>query len=489
MSYIRIGALKEVDDFREALRQLSLNIPIDDVPLSAAEGSPLAGELAVADRVVGNRWCIHPMEGWDGTPEGRPTEHTLRRWQHFGESGAKLIWGCEAVAVRHDGRANPNQLLNRAEHVDDFIRLRQTVVDSHRNSYGDDAIDDLLIGLQLTHSGRFSRPNQKDTPEPWIAYHHPLLDARVGIVANNDSRLLSDDAIRRLIEDYVAAARMAQSTGYDFVDLKSCHGYLGHEFLSAYTRSGPYGGDFEGRTRFLRELVTAVQAACPGLMIGVRLSVFDYPPFRPSDDGSYIGTAETGSPPWPLFGTRRDAPFEIDLTEPIALIRRLYDDHQVKLFNITAGSPYYNPHIQRPAFYPPSDGYQPPEDPLIGCVRQMQAVHEIKQALPSDAIVIGSALSYFQEYLPHIAQGVVRDNWMDAVGIGRLVLSDWRFPDKVLKGEDIRADKKICRTFSDCTTAPRNGLISGCYPLDSYYKDLPEAMQVKEVKAGLRKGK
>ncbi len=264
----------------------------------------------------------------------------------------------------------------------------------------------------------------------------------MGIAANDDSRLLTDDAICQLIEDYVAAARMAQSTGFDFVDLKCCHGYLGHEFLSAYDRPGPYGGDFEGRTRFIRELIAAVQAACPGLMIGVRLSVFDYPPFRPSDDGSYIGTAETGSPPWPLFGTRRDAPFEIDLTEPIALIRRLYDDHQVKLFNITAGSPYYNPHIQRPAFYPPSDGYQPPEDPLIGCVRQMQAVHEIKQALPSDAIVIGSALSYFQEYLPHIAQGVVRDNWMDAVGIGRLVLSDWRFPDKVLKGEDIRADKQ-----------------------------------------------
>ncbi len=158
MSYIRIGALKEVDDFREALRQLSLNIPIDDVPLSAAEGSPLAGELAVADRVVGNRWCIHPMEGWDGTPEGRPTEHTLRRWQHFGESGAKLIWGCEAVAVRHDGRANPNQLLNRAEHVDEFVRLRQTLVDAHCQSFGSDATGDLLIGLQLTHSGRFSHP-------------------------------------------------------------------------------------------------------------------------------------------------------------------------------------------------------------------------------------------------------------------------------------------------------------------------------------------
>lgn len=483
MSYIRIGSLKDVGDFRDALRQLELCIPVDDRPLSAAEESPLANTLRIESRTIGNRWCIHPMEGWDGTLDGRPTVHTLRRWQHFGESGAKLIWGCEAVAVRHDGRANPNQLLYKPEHADEFRKLRQTLLDAHIAAYGEDSTADLLIGLQLTHSGRFCRPNRKDKPEPWIAYHHPILDARVGIAANDDSRLLTDDGINRLIDDYVAAARMAQQTGFDFVDLKCCHGYLGHEFLSAYDRPGPYGGDFEGRTRFLRELVEAVQSACPALIIGVRLSVFDYPPFRPSDDGTCIGTAESGSAPWSVFGTKRDAPFEIDLAEPIALLRLLHEQYQVKLFNITAGSPYYNPHIQRPAFYPPSDGYQPPEDPLVGCVRQMQAVRDIRQAVPQDAVVIGSALSYFQEFLPHVAQGVVRAGWMDAIGIGRLVLSDWRFPDKVLKGEDYRADKKLCRTFSDCTTAPRQGLVSGCFPLDPYYKSLPEADVMKEIKS------
>jgi 2,4-dienoyl-CoA reductase-like NADH-dependent reductase (Old Yellow Enzyme family) len=279
---------------------------------------------------------------------------------------------------------------------------------------------------------------------------------------------------------------MAHETGFDFVDLKCCHGYLGHEFLSAFGRPGLYGGDFEGRTRFIRELIETVRSACPDLMIGVRLSVFDYPPFRPANDDTRVGTPESGPSVWPLFGTKRNSPFEIDLTEPIALLRLLYETHGVKLFNITAGSPYYNPHIQRPAFYPPSDGYQPPEDPLAGCVRQLAAVREIKAALPDDAVVIGSAFSYFQEYLPHVAQGVVGAGWMDAVGLGRLVLSDWRLPAKVLAGTDYRADKKLCRTFSDCTTAPRNGLISGCYPLDPYYKDLPEAKTMKDVKAGLR---
>jgi 2,4-dienoyl-CoA reductase-like NADH-dependent reductase (Old Yellow Enzyme family) len=486
MSYVRIGALKEVDEFRSALGGLGLDIPVDEAPLSAAEGSPLAAPLSFAGRTIGNRWCIHPMEGWDGTADGRPSEHTLRRWRHFGESGAKLIWGGEAVAVRHDGRANPNQLTHRPEHRDAFARLRQTLVDAHRDAFGANADGDLLVGLQLTHSGRFCRPNRKDLPEPWIAYHHPILDGRVGIAADDDSRLLSDGDIRKLIEDYVSAARMAQATGFDFVDLKCCHGYLGHEFLSAFDRPGPYGGDFDGRTRFIRELIEAVQSACPGLVIGVRISAFDFPPFRPAADETRIGMPETGPSSSPLFGTRRESPFEIDLAEPIALLRLLYERYGVRLFNITAGSPYYNPHMQRPAFYPPSDGYQPPEDPLVGCVRQANAVREIKAALPGDAVIIGSAFSYFQEYLPHVAQGVVRAGWMDSVGIGRLVLSDWRFPAKVLVGDDYRADKKLCRTFSDCTTAPRNGLISGCYPLDPYYKDLPEAQRMKEVKAGLR---
>ncbi len=489
MSYVRIGALKEVDEFRDALRELGLDIPVDDRPLSAAEGSPLALPLSIAGRAIGNRWCIHPMEGWDGTDDGRPSEHTLRRWQHFGESGAKLIWGCEAVAVRHDGRANPNQLTYRPEHASEFANLRDTLITAHRDAYGANTDSDLLIGLQLTHSGRFCRPNRKDRAEPWIAYHHPVLDARVGIDAHDDGRLLTDGDIRRLIDDYASAARMAQQVGFDFVDLKCCHGYLGHEFLSAFDRPGLYGGDFDGRMRFLRELIEAVQSACPGLMIGVRLSVFDFPPFRPSDDGTFVGMPESGPSSWPLFGTKRESPFEIDLAEPIALLRLLYEKYQLRLFNITAGSPYYNPHMQRPAFYPPSDGYQPPEDPLVGCVRQANAVREIKQALPADAIIIGSAFSYFQEFLPHVAQGVVRASWMDAVGIGRLVLSDWRFPAKVLGGVDYRADKKLCRTFSDCTTAPRNGLVSGCYPLDAYYKDLPEAQRMKEVKAGIRQAK
>src|SRR6185436_3187773 len=54
-----------------------------------------------------------------------------------------------------------------------------------------------------------------------------------------------------------------------------CHGYLGHELLGAFTRPGPFGGSFENRTRFIRELTGRVRSEVPALHIGVRLSAFD----------------------------------------------------------------------------------------------------------------------------------------------------------------------------------------------------------------------
>ncbi len=169
------------------------------------------------------------MEGWDGTPDGYPTDLVFRRWRRFGESGAKLIWGGEAVAVRRDGRANPRQLMIDARTLPDLARLRQALVIAHRDRYG--SADDLLIGLQLTHSGRFARPGSAGLPEPKILYHHPLLDRRLNLP--EDYPLMTDDEIAGLVEDFVRAAVLAQQIGFDFVDLKHCHGYLGHEFLSA----------------------------------------------------------------------------------------------------------------------------------------------------------------------------------------------------------------------------------------------------------------
>jgi NADPH2 dehydrogenase len=492
-SFTKIGHLKTVAGFRSHAQSLSLNLPADEQILSAAQMSPLAQPLILDNFTIGNRWCIHPMEGWDGTTAGEPTDHTLRRWHHFGESGAKLIWGGEAFAIQDNARANSHQIgvidnnIPRAEKG--ALTLVSALVEAHRARFGQTS--DLLVGLQLTHSGRFCRPFDKKKLEPKIAYHHPILDAKFGIRPDDDSVLLTDDDIERIIDNYVRAAKIAHRAGFAFVDIKHCHGYLGHEFLSAFTRKGKFGGDFNGRTRFAREIIGRIQAECPRLMIGVRLSAFDHPPFHPDPTQSHAGKLGPGIPdefrahlPYVYsFGCNPNNPLEIDLAEPIQFIRML-SGMGVKLINVTCGSPYYNPHIQRPAIFPPSDGYQPPEDPLIGVARQLQTTCQLKSACPN-SLFVGSGYSYLQEYLPHVAQAAVRQNWTDFVGIGRLVLSYWDMIADTLTGHEFHP-KRLCRTFSDCTTAPRNGIMSGCYPLDAHYKDAPEHTQLKAAKADLR---
>lgn len=476
------GSLRDVESFRGLLADLAVEIPCD-AGLAPAGTSPLAEPLRAGDLAIGNRIAIHPMEGWDGTPDGRPSELTERRWRRFGRSGAKLVWGGEAVAVRHDGRANPNQLLAGEGATEWLGRLRDVLVEEHRATTGSD--DGLVVGLQLTHSGRYSRPNAKDRPEPRVAFRHPALDARVGVAT--DDAVLSDGEIRAIVEAFHGAARAARDAGFDFVDVKHCHGYLGHELLGARTREGDYGGSFENRTRFLREIVEGVRAVAPGLAVGVRLSAFDTVPFRPDPDLSSPGKPGPGAPV-PLdgivpyvwgFGVREDDPTEYDLDEPkrfLALLR----DLDVRLVNVTAGSPYSNPHVQRPALYPPSDGYRPPEDPLLGVARQMAATRELKRAFP-DLVFVGTAYTYLQDFLPYVAQAAVRDGWTDAVGLGRMALS---YPEILWDALEGRAAdrKRVCRTFSDCTTAPRHGLVSGCYPLDEHYKKTDEAKRLAEIK-------
>ena len=480
-TYSKIAQLREIESFRTYLDQLDIDLPCDQQILSAADGSPLAEPLEVAGFKLGNRWCIHPMEGWDANPDGSPSELVLRRWQRFGQSGAKLIWGGEAAAVQESGRANPRQTLATASNEAGLAQLLETLLEAHRQSF--DSVDDLLVGLQLTHSGRFCRPNDKRL-EPRIAYHHPLLDEKFGINANDDSLVWTDDELQQLVESYLEAAMVAERAGFRFVDIKSCHGYLMHEFLSAHRRPGPYGGDYEGRTKLLKTVIGRIRQECPSLILGVRLSIFDTPPF--------MSSRETGQPmdfhdllPYEFgFGVDPANPMEMDLAEPLRLIGDLVQ-WGVATVNLSAGSPYYNPHLMRPAIFPPSDGYQPPEDPLRGVARQIHAARQCKLAYP-ECPMVGSGYSYLQDYLPHVAQAVIRNGWIDAVGLGRMVLSYPTLPDDTLTDGTTKR-KKICRTFSDCTTAPRNGLVSGCFPLDDHYKQIPDAAALLEVKQSIKK--
>jgi 2,4-dienoyl-CoA reductase-like NADH-dependent reductase (Old Yellow Enzyme family) len=363
-------------------------------------------------------------------------------------------------------------LLLTDANVASLAELREILLTAHCEKFG--ATDDLLIGLQLTHSGRFARPHSGRL-EPRVVYRHPLLDRQFGVI--DDRPILSDDDIARLINDFVRAARLAQKAGFAFVDVKHCHGYLGHEFLSAVDRPGRYGGTLENRTRFFREIVAGIRAEAPGLTIGLRLSVYDFVPFHPGPDG--VGQPTLVAQPYRYAFGGDGTGLGIDLAEPAAFLG-LLKDMGIDLVCTTAGCPYYNPHLLRPAAFPPSDGYQLPEDPLVGVARQIAATARLK-ALHPWLTLVGSGYSYLQEWLPHVGQRVLRDSGVDFIGLGRMVLSYPELPADVLAGRPL-ARKRICRTFSDCTTAPRNGLVSGCYPLDPYYKGLPQRVQLLEIK-------
>ena len=486
MRYPRVSSFKKTDDFRAHLAKVDAVMPCDD-QIEGAPSSPLAQAFEVGGVRIGNRFAIQPMEGWDGNEAGEPSDLTRRRWRNFGLSGAKLIWGGEAFAVVPEGRANPNQLMAREENRAGMAELRDILLAAHSERYG--TTDDLLLGLQLTHSGRFCRPFRKDRMEPAILYRHPILDRKFGL--GPDYPLIEDSYIETVIERYVAAAKIAWQLGYHFVDVKHCHGYLGHEFLGAYTREGAYGGSFENRTRFVRQIIEGIHAEAPGLGVGVRLSLFDFVPFMPDPHEVEGGKMGRGVPepyaehlPYQYgFGLAQDDPLQIDLDEAQRFIE-LLESMGVELFNMSCGSPYYNPHIQRPALFPPSDGYQPPEDPLCGVARQVEAVARIKSRFPQ-RLVVGSGYSYLQEYLPHVAQALVRERMVDFIGLGRMVLSYPDLPRDVLEQGQMKR-RYICRTFSDCTTAPRNGMISGCFPLDPFYKERDEAARMKELKKGLQ---
>src|SRR5271163_2785452 len=264
--YPKAGSFDSVAGFRNYLQSLGLDMPCDDI-VTYGSHSPLGSRLEFDGMTIGNRFAIQPMEGWDCERDGRPSENTRRRWRRFGSSGAKLRWGGEACAVRPDGRANPKQLV-MAEHTqNDITELRRSVIIAHKEATGGEG-DGVIIGLQLTHSGRFCKPYDNTKFESIIAYRHPLLDQKFGYP--EDRPIISDDEIKRLIEDFVVAAKRAQQCGFDFVDIKHCHGYLAHELLTAVERPGRYGGGLENRTRFLREVVEGIRAEAPGLHLGVR---------------------------------------------------------------------------------------------------------------------------------------------------------------------------------------------------------------------------
>ena len=410
---------KTLDDGKADLTRLGLDLPLSEDTSVLAKGFDVKGERIHFRNSV----AIHPMEGFDSAPDGGPSELTERRYMRFADSDAGLYW-FEAVAISNESRSNNRQLWINDENVDSFKRLVEKL---HEKTGGAPVI------CQLTHSGRFSRPENK--PAPIIAYHNPVLNKPFNIPAEH--KVVTDEYLDSLVPRYVKAAKLAKEAGFDGVDIKACHRYLMSELLSAYTREGRYGGSYENRTRLYRDVIAAVKAVAGDMAVATRLGVHD-------GIGYPYG-----------FGDDKDDLTKFDPTEAIRLIG---DIHAlgVNLINVTMGTPYYNPHVNRPYC---KGGYEPPEHPLVGVARMINGAAILQRDFP-DITFIGTGYTFLRQFAPCLAAGAVGTGMISAAGFGRMAFAYDGFAKDLINAE--MKPGKCCVTCEKCTELMRAFTTTGC---------------------------
>ena len=419
---------------RAELDRLGVTLPLSE-DLSVLKTPAQVGRFTLA-----NRLAVQPMEGCDGTADGAPDELTVRRYDRFADSGAALIWG-EACAVVREGRANPRQLWLHEGSLDAFKRLTDRIRERSMKKNG---FAPLLI-LQITHSGRYAKPN--GVPAPLIAYNNPIFEKDRPIDA---SRILSDDALDALIPRFGEAAALAEKAGFDGADVKCCHRYLFSELMSAYTRPGKYGGSYENRTRLFFDAVRAAKAAVSsGFLITSRLNVYDGFPYPYG-----FGVADGGG-------------IVPDMTEGVRVAQTLEKQFGYSLLDVTIGNPYFNPHVNRPYDL---GGYVPPEHPLEGEARMFACVGAVKAACPG-LTVISSAHSYLRALSPYLAAGAVKEGVSDLAGFGRMAFAYPDFASDILHKGSLDP-KRVCLACGKCTELMRAGSTAGCVVRDAYYTNL-----------------
>ncbi len=412
------------DEFISQNRELDTELPF-------SENLPVLGRtLEIKNKTVKNRLACQAMEGCDGNADGTPGELTLRRYDRFSKGGAGLIW-YEATAVLPEGKANPRQLYINEKNLDAFRfqveRIKETAI--KENGY------EPVVIMQATHSGRYSKPEGK--PAPLIAYNNPIFEKDSPI---SSDKIVTDDYIDRVKEALINASALAEKAGFDGVDIKACHRYLNCELLSAYERKGKYGGDFTNRTRLLREsILGAMEITDSNFIISSRMNVYDGFPYPYG------------------FGVREGTGTDIDLSEPIELIKIL-SSYGVKLLNITMGNPYFNPHVNRPFA---KGGYTHEEHPLEGVSRMLKGIADIKREVPEISL-IASAFSYLGVAAPFVAAGFIEAGLFDIAGFGRTVFAYPDFANDILKNGGMDKNK-ICLCCSKCTEIMRTpGGTPGC---------------------------
>ena len=403
------------------------NIELKTNLLYSEDISVLGEQVTVGSKAVQNRLACQAMEGCDGCFDGSPDELTFRRYKRLAEGGAGMIW-FEATACREDGRANPRQLWIKKDNLDSFKRIVDSIREDaiKANGYAP------LIIMQATHSGRYSKPH--GFPEPLIAYNNPIFEGNKPI---DKSRILSDDELDRISEALIESSRLAEEAGFDGVDVKCCHRYINSELLSAYEREGKYGGSLENRSRLFRTIIkNTADAFGDKVFLASRFNLYDameYP----------YG-----------FGCSREDFMVPDFDEIGALVTEM-ENLGISCINITMGTPYLTPHINRPHTL----GGVIPEDPLIGADRMIKYTGELQKRFPNVALV-GAGYSFFREFAPYVAAGAIKEGLTTLVGFGRMAFAYPDFASAMIAGTFDRS--KSCLTCSKCTELMRTHHATGC---------------------------
>lgn len=402
---------------------MSMSTHKHDLPMSK-HIDVLKIPFVVNGKTIANRLAIQPMEGADGTPDGAPDELVIRRYDRFSQSGVGLLW-FEAVAVRHDGRANPRQLWIHKKNVDEFKRLVDRI---RENAYKETGVVPVFI-MQATHSGRYSKDDAGFAPI--IACNNPIFEKENPLPTD---KIITDDELKRLEEEYAAATRLAMAAGFDGVDIKACHRYLISELLSAHSRPGPYGGSLENRMRFFKNCVeNARTISNADFIVTSRMNIYDGFPYPYG------------------FGSIEDNDIEPDTSDAIAVIKAL----GFSFINITMGNPYVNPQVNRPT-------------DIAGVERMYKLTKQVKDACP-DVMVVSSAPTFLKDESPYLAAGAVEQGYADSVGFGRMPFAYPQFARDILNGQFDK--KQTCIACGKCTELMR-GSRAGCAVRDPVYTDL-----------------
>ncbi len=452
MSDFKRFNLKTLDDLKSELERIGAYLPISE------DLSVLGEQVTFGDRTLSNRFIVQPMEGVDADPSnGNPTDLTYRRYRRFAEGGSSLLWA-EAISVVPEGRSNPKQMLLTRKNLDYYKRL----VEETKKAAQDRCGHDVQFVVQLTHSGRFCKPEGK--PQPFKAQHNPGLDEALGM---GNIEPVSDDYLDRIQDDFINCAKLCAEAGFDGVDMKAVHGYLIAELLGAHTRKGKYGGSYENRTRFLRECSQRMMQELPSsCFVTARLTVLEPCPF-----------------PYGWGVAEKDGDWELDLSEPKQLVRDL-ESMGMNLLNISIGFPRFQPYMNRPHDNSLVGAPKPPEYPLEGVVRFQNIIREMQAAIPNIPVPT-AGLAWLRHLMPYVAAGLIKEKWCTLIGQGR---GAFAYPDSVhdILTKGAMDPGKCCTTCSMCSQIMKDGVsCGGCVVRD---KEIYGPQLVKGRQAAKAKG-